>query len=756
MAVVAALIGLPLGGPFREPPTAVQPNPGSPTVEGRAVSTTLVMAFPAAPAVDPVTVSPDEVEVHADYRHEVDLPDGEIDVEVAIDLSFDKPSERVNRGVIDYFLTQWFTIVPSGAAAIAGFDDIGPLSVELVESDEAPGLQIAAVDLRGNLSSGRSTGFTLTYSLPSAPPPVELEAAGNLLLEDQVVVNRAAVGWAFFTDPGLDSWTAEISLPEGFDPPPGIDEKWSVEDRVLRSNGSDFVYDYVVAENDSAMGQEVVEIQGSRITVRYWPGDLAWRDLVIEQIEEGLPRLVDLVGRPWPDRPLVVQQSAETLGTSYGGWYANGEHAITIGPSVNDELILHELSHVWFNYNNLGDRWLVEGLADEFASLAVDGGSENPAPVSRTDEHAIALRAWFPPDDIEAAEPDAAEAEQWGYDASWMTIRQVRELIGTEAFTETVRTVLDGGRSYPGPGSDQQIFRRSAIDPSGNGTIGPGWRQFLDLAADHGDEEELSRLFADWVEGSWTGRFDRRTGARVRYRTLADRADGFILPEAVRRSMRDWSFPQAEAAMERTDEFLDDLERLRLRLAQRGLALPDDVGDRLAEAPTIDDIDRYGADLTATGDEIVAFVDRSSALTAIERVGLVGGNLDGIRRDAVLAFDRGDLAGATRSVDIGRSRIAGARSSGSFRLSVALLIVLVAAGLLIGSRRRRRHVFFAPGTRRHPVTGNGSPEPVRSPTAPGSDDSDGSSPSHRCRGAEPSSPSIQTESSDPTTTSQRS
>ena len=676
----------------------------------------LKVAPPAVtPAADPVPVLDEDADVIVDYDLAIDLADSEIDVDMNVDIAYTKPNEQDGNRITRFFMTEWHAFLPSSASDITVSDADGPLSFT-IDPVEQPGVVLVKVDFRQDLSSGQSVALLLSYSLPSEPPPVALDDTVELILEDQVVVNAAAAAWAFYSDPRADTWTAEFTLPPGFVAP--LDnEVWRQRDgtRVLEAEGDEFVYDFVVVENDAAMSESVVAFDGHEITVRHWPGDDIWQEQVAEQIVDRLPGLIELVGRNWPDRPLVIQQSAKTLGTSYGGWYTSGDHRITIGRSISPELILHELSHVWFHYGNVADRWLVEGLADEFAALAAHGTSGGPRPeAAPNDEVAFDLADWTDPDEIGVATDSRPEAERWAYQASWHVTRATREMIGVDAFTAATRDILGGGRSYPGP------------DDDGPRPIGPrDWREFLDLASDHAERDadtdvELAELYANWVEGRWTGAFEQRMTARERYRRLEDRAEGRVLPAIVRDEMRAWNFPAANEAMDRTEPLLDLLATMAVRLSERDLEGPADLDDQLARFATVDDIDTYRSDYLAAGDALLGFVDRVDDLDRRQQIGLIGSDLEQTRMAAIDAFAAGEFTAVARLVDDGEAAVATARREGTVRIGAALAALVGGVAVTAWILRRRRG--------RNAPPADGSVDPPPAPTvielADGSDGSE--------------------------------
>ncbi len=669
---------------------------GSP-VSGAPVVSTAPKA-PTASTADAVPVLDEDANVVVDYDLDIDLAGREIDVDMQVDITYVKAQEQDGNRILRYFMTEWHAFLPSSAVDIAVADVEGPLPF-VVEDVDQPGLVLVKVDFRRDLSSGESLMLSMGYSLPSEPPPIELDQTVELILEDQVVVNEAAVAWAFYSDPRADAWTAEFNLPPGFADPD--DDTWRRRPgtRTFETSGDEFVYDFVVIENDEAMVEAVVPFDGQVITVRHWPGDDEWRERVTEQITDNLPTLVEAVGRSWPERPLVVQQSAQTLGTSYGGWFTSSDHRITIGRSVSPELILHELAHVWFQYDNLADRWLIEGLADEFASLAAHGSATGPEPdVSLQDGVAFPLDEWVDPPSIDDTTATRLEAERWAYQASSYVTRATREMIGADAFTEATRSVLGGARSYPGPDDASPEPGNSAVDPR-------TWHEFLDLAAAHTvDENGLAELYARWVVGEWTDQFEQRSAARERHEMLQQAAGGAVLPTAVRTPMREWRFDAADDAMAESERLLDEVERLRPRLVDRDLSLPSDFEDRLARLATVDEISTYRVAVVSAGDDVMGLLDRIDSLDRWQRIGLVGTDIDALETAAIDTFTAGDLASSRQAVLDGERLLDGTRRRGVISAGVAVtaLAVAMGPGVWILRRRRRRR-------RRRPDRQEGAP-----------------------------------------------
>jgi hypothetical protein len=156
--------------------------------------------------------------------------------------------------------------------------------------------------------------------------------------------------------------------------------------------------------------------------------------------------------------------------------------------------------------------------------------------------------------------------------------------------------------------------------------------------------------------------------------------------------MRQWRFDDAAVALDVTDRFADGLEAGSADLGRIGLALPDDVGERLAAIQQVDDVDDYDRELAAAVSDIVAFETAADGLTVIERIGLLGSDFGQRRSEARARFASGDFEPASSSISEGREVLEGADRRGRSRLigGAATLMVLVGTAAWIRRRRRRR------------------------------------------------------------------
>ena len=658
-----------------------------------------------------VDVSSDDVDTEAAYSFTVNQDEAKIDVSVDVELVLQKSTVVDDGREVHLALVNWPMVLPSTAVDVVAVDSRGPLSVDLNPSDKR---LIANVQLGRRVFAGRKHQFTLTYSLPDN----HQITVNNDKPLDLVVVNQSAAAWLFTTDSSIDRWSATLTAPDGFVLSGGQTPTWTSRPPAAgvstwTTEGSTPLADFVVLDNIASLNQTIVDIGGREMVIRHWPDDLEWRDHIVSQVSHGLPILIELLGDPWStaaDQPLVIEQSARTLGTSYSGWYTVDRNTITIGPLVDETLVVHELAHLWFNYETFDDRWLIEGLAEEFAQIAVHGAD---AVSPDTGDPRRPLKEWTVDDEgaqnfddeptetntgVDIADPDPTGGD-WAYAHSWTVVHQTRQALGTEAFSELTASILAGNRPYAdsaapsapaGPTINQFLNPKPVAKPSPDRLR---WTEFLDLAADMAvgasTDTSLDRLYADWVEGHTSNRFDQRSDARARYQQLA--RSEWPMPLAVRRPIRDWAFAEADVAMDSAEQFHARAEEMKQELVLHELDLPVNSGQLLSAAATVAEVETLADRLQTATNGIVAAETEVTDRSFIQRIGMLGFDLADTRQRARSAFTAGDLDQAAGDVALIRNAVAKSESVGYLRMAgagMAALAVLAVASALVARPRR--------------------------------------------------------------------
>ena len=107
-----------------------------------------------------------------------------------------------------------------------------------------------------------------------------------------------------------------------------------------------------------------------------------------DRLERGLPELDGLIGLPWPvTSSLLVTEVHTPLLEGYAGIYHPDSAGIEISEDLDDLTILHEASHAWFNGELFDGRWINEGLADTYATKALERDRHLLAGTARLPAH---------------------------------------------------------------------------------------------------------------------------------------------------------------------------------------------------------------------------------------------------------------------------------------------------------------------------------------------------------------------------------
>ena len=150
----------------------------------------------------------------------------------------------------------------------------------------------------------------------------------------------------------------------------------------------------MTATNDEALTRDRLALAGGdQVVIRGWPEDKRWRSRVRALLRDGVPALVDRIGLAWPvDGSLVISEVYTPLLEGYAGFYDPDTNEITISEDLDDLTIIHETSHAWFNKSLFTERWITEGLADEYAARVLRGldrGYPGPASVQPAGEGGV-------------------------------------------------------------------------------------------------------------------------------------------------------------------------------------------------------------------------------------------------------------------------------------------------------------------------------------------------------------------------------
>lgn len=641
-------------------------------------------ATPVAPflaAFDaPVARAADGVAITTEARYAVLPDDAVIRVTVTVKVRNEKPNSVEGGAITRYYYDSVNLGVQPEATRFRATQGGVAVPVDVARRDD---YKLITVGLRENLFFRQQATLRVTFELPGGKPRSESD----------VRVGRAFatfLAWAFG-----DSGTVRIEVPRPFEVSASGDElarSTAAGVTVLSGSATDALswYAWINARNDSDLTREVLDITGGEtIVVRGWPEDTRWRQRVGDVLERGVPELVELIGLPWPvDGPLTVVEVHTPLLEGYAGFYDPAKDEITVSEDLDDLTIVHEASHAWFNRALFTDRWISEGLADEYATRVLDAlgePAEGPGEVSRTAEAAFPLNNWEPPAAIR--DEESGQREEYGYDASWLVVRRIVRAVGDDGMRAAFVAADDRTTAYVGA---------VPAEPSG---LSNDWRRLLDLAEELGGAEDIDDLLATWVltEAQAAG-LEARDRARDAYHELLDDGDGWAAPAAVRLSLDRWQFDDTGAAITAASSVLDSRDETETQAAGEGLTPSDDLETAYEGAADLAAL----AEAAALADETLAALDAvgtAGDAAAAPRDWLVTLGLDGTDPDGDLAaardaWEAGDPAIAAERAAAVSSALDAAPERGRQKAmlvgSIAGVVLVVLVLLLLVARRRRR------------------------------------------------------------------
>lgn len=617
----------------------------------------------------------DGLRTEAATTYRLDPAAGSVDVRVRLSLENVQPDVTVGGAVRQTFLDRFNLLVLEEAEGLAATGAGRSLPIRRTPRPGAP-VAVVSIDLQPDLAFGDTQAVELTYRLASRPP-----RSGGFSR-----VNPAFVTFPAFTtgDPGAAD--IEVVVPEGFevdivgDPMEEIEVDEGVVYRADDIADPDTFLTNVVARDDDALVAVPVSFGDDELTVLGWPGDDEWAQFVASKVERGVPALEDLIGLPWPgDEDLQVIETASPYLYGYAGWYSPSESLVEVGDALDAAVILHELSHLWFNQQLFAERWINEGLAEVFAALALSRLGDPvspPAPVDPSDPGRLALVDWSDPD---LQEPIADAQEAFGYNAAHVVVDGIAREIGERALSAVVVAAAKRTVAYAGDGKPLRY-------PGA-----PGWQELLDLFEEVGGSTTASAAFADLVVSA-EGRddLDDRDAARARYVALADRAAPWSAPRGLRQAMARWDFTAAGDLIDAADEALELRREVARRLAPVGLPLPRALETGYEEALDPGGLVAATAGAPEAATAVAAAVQAERGASGpLVALGVLGASVDDRLRDARSALDDGRYRVAVTEARAVVDAYDGAARAGTLRLAVAALALLGSAFLANAVRARR-------------------------------------------------------------------
>ena len=642
-------------------------------------------AFLASPlgAVAPsVALAADDLGVTTKTRYVVQPDAGVVHVTVDVTAVNQKPNRSTSGVITRYFYNEVNLGVQLEATHVRASRAGSNLPVT---TSKRKTFHLVTVGLGSDLYFGETTRLRIQFDLPAGKP----RSGSNVRVGPAFATFLA---WAFG-----DQGSVRIDVPPGF----AVDVSGETMTKAAAAGGGQTFaastddaigwYAWVNARNDNGLTRERLDLpDGERIVVRGWPEDAPWRRRVSVILSDSVPNLVGRIGLPWPvDGPLNVLEVHTPLLEGYAGFYDPKLAEITISENLDDVTIIHEASHAWFNGNLFTDRWINEGLAEEYASRVLASEthkSVKPSSVKPSAKAAFPLAVWPPPAPIHDAQSDARE--QYGYDASWAVVRRIVAEVGEAGMRDVFRAADHHEIAYPGAGAPE-----TSTQPN-------DWRRFLDLVQAQGKAPDAADLLRTWVvPATAQGQLLERDQARTAYTSLLAASAGWAAPEVVRAALDAWRFDDADTRMDEARLIITQRDATKAVAQANGLTVAGDLETSYESAGSAAALSAAAALATNTQSSLASVVAASSAVDAprdwLTNLGLGGKDPDGEVAAARAAWEAGDLATASNQAALASATIGVAAEAGRGRAilvggGIAVVVVLLLVVLLLVVRRMRR------------------------------------------------------------------
>jgi hypothetical protein len=550
------------------------------------------------------------------------------------------------------------------------------------------------IDFGKQLGAGASRTFKLTFDIadPGGAPNRTTRVGTSL-------VSFGAWG---FGSVGTSGGTVAVVFPPGYsvevDAPelgaPTTDAAGNVTYATGALTNPLTFFAYFVADRPSSYKETTLKVtidgQVVPVTLRAWPDDPEWAKRVGGLLKRGLPALSKDIGLPWSvGKPLIVAEAISRSSSGFAGRYNPPAGQIEIAYYASTFVVLHEAAHAWFDGGLLADRWSSEGFASWYALRAAKAiGEKNvtgPVLSPALEAVRVPLNAWGP------AGVDPPNVDDAEHAAALQVASEIAKRAGADGLTAVWRAIHEQRAAYQPTGSG------AALETSSDA---PDWRGLLDLLEER-TATSYEDLWRTWVvrptdEALLAG----RSGVRLRYAAVTQRADPWVLPRVVRDALRAWQFDQATELLDGASTALDDRDAVLGASAAAGITPPTTMATEFQGprgfAAVSAEADAELATIAAYRDAVAT---QPSAPDLLTRLGLWASDPSASLRAALDAFAGGDLRASvqasayarqiwTTAADIGRNRV--------LALGGSLAAVLLAGWLLLrswrdrGVRRRRR------------------------------------------------------------------
>ena len=289
----------------------------------------------------------------------LDPGDGRVHVAIDFELTNLKP----NSATTVFYYSSYLTAIHPDAVGLRVTDAAGALSVTTKERRFFTRLE---VHLRNFLYYNQSTRFTVRYDLVGGAPRSEFVRPRGPGVRDVRGVGmgrpRPEHGRGQDCRPATRARSTATTC--------AIDGDGPGETLTAEPARPDTFYAILSAENRAAYTLHAHLAPGWRSRSSCSPGrrTIAGRRRRATRSGRALPELVELIGLDWPvNHDLEVLERFTPALEGYAGVFFTDDERIELSEDLDPLMTMHEASHAWFNDSLFAERWIYEGLAEEYA-----------------------------------------------------------------------------------------------------------------------------------------------------------------------------------------------------------------------------------------------------------------------------------------------------------------------------------------------------------------------------------------------------
>lgn len=627
----------------------------------------VALAAAAAVVGAPPARAEEGLETGASTRYVLDAARTTVRGTVTLDLRNVTPSRSTSGGVVFYYFDSYTVPVPAGAENVRAESGGRRLGVSLRRTDD-PSTRLAEVSFP-RLTYGQRRQVVLTFDAPGEAPR---SADGT----------RVGPGYATFAVYGFGDAgrnRVEVVAPAAMTFDSTRDDFESATTGATATHTLTAVDDgggswaVVSLRDPEQVEEQPVSVSGTDVLLVGYPDDPKWLDFTSTKVAAGIPALERLVGTDWPGGLQRIREDPTPSVRGFDGWFDPGGDEIVVGEALDDDLLLHELSHAWVNGERFEGRWIYEGLAQLLAERAVRAtGGEVAArqTVSRRSDGAVPLLDWGG-----SADGRARDVDDYGYPASLAAMSALLGDVDDTRLAAVLAAAAAGEGAYDAPGS--------------RGGARTTWQRLLDLAESRGGVADGAAVYRTWVvDAEGAALLGPREQARAAYAEV-DAADGaWLPPQGLRGAMTEWAFDRAATARAAVTPLGEAARQVQVAADRSGIDVPDPVRGSYEEA---DDPTEYAALATSLPRAAAALTAVGTARDAAgedrDPVSGLGADLLGVAERAAEAeslLARGDVGAATGRASSANERAGLAPLAGAAAvlgaLSALAALVLLARG----------------------------------------------------------------------------